>query len=159
MVGRDVGGYRARRIRCGERGRVRSAEEPVAVRGADAVGDIGKVLAAHHLRRGHHHRLAEVSGERVGDLLGDVGVVVGQWRVLEVLDVRFTRAVRRLALGGDDAADRVEQCGAHRLAVAADVDLDLGGVGDDVGLGAGQDAAHCQHRGVGGVDLAGDDRL
>jgi len=60
-----------------------------------------------------------------------------------------------MALGNHDPPDRVQHGGAGGVAVGAQVELQRRGVGNDVALGAGMDAADGEHRGLGRRHFAG----
>lgn len=103
--------------------------------------------------------VAEVGAEALGQRPGHGLVVEGVWEVASHPEDRRHSRAACLTLGLDDALDGSQELLAGLRADAADVDADLGRVGDDVLGLAGLQAAYRQDGDVAGVELSADDGL
>src|SRR5579884_1036670 len=133
VVDRDVLGQPAAPLRPPVRLRVDAPDPPGRGGGAEAGRDDAEVLAR-RLSAQLPGPVAEEVGEGPGHPLGHGRVVVGHRIAIEQLEVGWPGAPGCLALGGHDAAHRVQGRLATPLVVGAQVELEQGVVGDDVAL-------------------------
>ncbi|KAI4138466.1 MAG: hypothetical protein LQ340_008055, partial [Diploschistes diacapsis] len=141
--------------------RIRPAPEPKNIRPVHRTRQIREVLAAIGTREVLRAEVvAEDAFERLSELRCQHGVVLGHGERAQHVEVRLLGRIGRRGLRAHDALDGRQDAVADRSVGRADVDLERGGVGDDVVGVAGADAGDGDDGEVfSRLDLARDDVL
>ena len=116
---------------------IEGPHEPVGVGNAEGLRQFAEVFRRGRGGRLEHRLGAEELGERLGDGVIDRFTVVRQRELVEILERRFLRGSGGLAFAADDPLDRCDHPPSHRGVVGADVEQQLGPIGDDVRLRSG----------------------
>ena len=98
-------------------GQIDAADSPIGIGDGEGGRDVAEVLAE-GLQLSSHVPLAEEFVERHRHLPGDLLVVGSGWETVIKLEIRLAGGLRRLALGGDDPADRANSNPAVTLGAA-----------------------------------------
>src|SRR5438128_2507659 len=159
MIGGDVLFHPPGRARAGVSVCADSADSPVGIGRAQGVRDIAEVFAGGLMAEVEERAGREMASERGRGPLRGVGVVIGEWVLIVVVELRGLRCARCFAFRVDHALDALDHPLAYRQIVGPQIGEEHSVVRDDVALRAGYAAADGQDRELTWLRLARDDRL